>query len=86
MLASDSPYRIQADADALETTFAYGTFARDRVVYELGLQILVAGRAAEQTASGFVLSPVVRGGVEGNIPLRGLALKWKAAASVRATS
>jgi hypothetical protein len=82
LLPADSPYRIQPDADALETTFVYGAFARDRIVYELGLQFLAAAKGGEPNASGMVLSPVVRGGVEGSIPLRGLALKWKAAASV----
>ena len=51
-LPSDSPYRIQADADGLKTTFAYGTFARDRVIYEIGLQFLVAAKASEPLASG----------------------------------
>ena len=81
-LPSDSPYRIQANADALKTTFVYGAFARDRAIYEIGLQILVAAKANEQQASGLIVSPVVRGGADGSSPLGGLTLKWKAAASV----
>ena len=44
-LPADSPYRIQADADALQTTFVYGVFARDRAIYEIGLQILMAAQS-----------------------------------------
>ena len=81
-LPSTSPYRIQANADALKTTLLYGVLARDRVVYELGLQFLVAAKAGEPIPSGVILNPVVRGGAEGSVPFGDLALKWKAALSV----
>jgi hypothetical protein len=81
-LPSGSPYRLQEDADGLETTLVHGVFASDRIVYELGLQLLVAAKVGEPAASGVILSPVVRGSAEASIPLRGLALKWKAAASI----
>ena len=81
-LPSSSPYRIQANADALKTTLVHGVLARDRVVYELGLQLLVAAKAGEPIASGVILNPVVRGGAEGSVPFGDLALEWKAALSV----
>jgi hypothetical protein len=81
-LPASAPYRIQADADALQTTLMDGVLGSDRVKYELGLALLVAAKQNEPVASGMILNPVVRGGAEGSIPLGDLLLKWKAALSL----
>ena len=80
-LPPSSPYRIEAGADGLRTTFAHGLFAGDGAIFEIGLQLLIAARAADDLPTGVVLSPVVRGSTEGAVPLGGLELKWKTAVS-----
>ena len=82
LLPATSPYRVQADADALKTTFASGVLGKDRVRYELGLQLLPAAKQDQTVASGMILSPVLSGGAEGSIPFGELLLKWKAALSL----
>jgi hypothetical protein len=82
VLPATSPYRIQADADALQTTLMSGVFGQDRVRYELGLELLPAAKQTQPVAAGMILSPVVKGGAEGSIPFGELLLKWKAALSL----
>ncbi|NJD06134.1 MAG: hypothetical protein FIA97_06505, partial [Methylococcaceae bacterium] len=77
-LPANSPYRIDASADALKATLISGVLAKDRAMFELGLRILVAAKANEPFASGLILHPVARGAAEGSLPFGNLALKWKA--------
>jgi hypothetical protein len=78
-LPASSPYRIDASADGLRTTFAEGLFAGDGAAFEIGLQLLIAARASDDIPTGVILSPVVRGRTEGAVRLGGLTLSWKAA-------
>lgn len=82
LLPASSPYRVQANADALQTTLISGVRARDREIYELGLELLPAARRNEPAASGMIFTPVVRGSAEGSVPFGDLLLTWKAALSL----
>jgi hypothetical protein len=82
LLPATSPYRVQADADALQTTLISGVLGKDRVRYELGLELLPAAKQSQTVASGMILAPVVSGGAEGSIPFGELLLTWKAALSL----
>jgi uncharacterized protein DUF6603 len=80
-LPAGSPYRVHASADGLQTTIAAGVFARDRAIYEIGLQFLIAARADQPLPTGVIVSPIVRGAATGSIPIGALALKWQVSAS-----
>ncbi len=85
-LPADSPYRIDATADGLRTTFAHGLFAGEGAIFEIGLQLLIAARAGDERPTGVILAPIVRGSTEGSVPLGGLTLKWKVGSQRRRTA
>jgi hypothetical protein len=78
----DSGHQIQGDADALRTIFLYGFSPRDHIVYEVGLELLPAAKTGQSEPSGLILSPILRGGAEGDLSLgESFSMRWKVAAS-----
>lgn len=77
-LPENSEYHVQTGVPALRTTLLDAFSPRDQVIYEIGFELFPATTGAEEITSGIILSPIIRGGTSGELPLgNDFMLRWK---------
>lgn len=80
---TSSTVEFETDLESLRTIFLFGLLSSDQVVYEVGMEVSPALANGEATPSGLKLSPVLRGGAQGEVPLgESLRVKWQGGTDV----
>ena len=76
-LVPNASYDVVRDEDALRLHFLYRLPEQSPAAYEIGLDVLPAIRANQSSASGLLLSPLLRGGIGTDLSVGSdFVLRW----------